>query len=342
MTSKRKDDHIRLALEQDWGYNSFDEMELIHSSLPELDLAEIDLSTHFAGQDFPYPFYINAMTGGSERGKAINQKLSQVAAATGLLFVTGSYSAALKNPADDSYAVKQDWPKLRLATNIGLDKPVSAGQQAVKELEPLFLQVHVNLMQELLMPEGERTFKNWKGNLAAYARELSVPVVLKEVGFGMDVKTMQTAYELGIRTVDLSGRGGTSFAYIENRRGGNRSYLNDWGQSTLQALVAAQPLRNQLEILVSGGVRHPLDMVKALVLGVKGVGLSRTMLELVESHSVEEVIAIVNGWKEDLRLIMCALNCKTIEDLTKVPYLFYGKLKEGAEQVGHFQRKDSV
>ena len=115
----------------------------------------------------------------------------------------------------------------------------------------------------------------------------------------MDLATIETAYDLGIRTVDLSGRGGTSFAYIENRRGGNRDYLNDWGQSTLQALLNAQPMMDKMDILVSGGVRQPLDMVKAFVLGAKAVGLSRTMLELIETYSVDEVITIVNGWKED-------------------------------------------
>ena len=94
MTTNRKDEHIRYALEQKSSYNSFDEVELIHSSLPLYDLDEIDLSTEFAGRKWDFPFYINAMTGGSEKGKEINQKLAQVAEACGILFVTGSYSAA--------------------------------------------------------------------------------------------------------------------------------------------------------------------------------------------------------------------------------------------------------
>ena len=101
---------------------------------------------------------------------------------------------------------------------------------------------------------------------------MSVPVVLKEVGFGMDLKTIETAYDLGIKTFDISGRGGTSFAYIENQRGDNRSYLNDWGQTTVQSLLNAQSMVDKVEILASGGVRHPLDMVKCLVLGAKAVG----------------------------------------------------------------------
>ncbi|GGE35440.1 type 2 isopentenyl-diphosphate Delta-isomerase [Streptococcus himalayensis] len=335
MSEQRKDQHIQYALEQKWGYNSFDDIELIHRSLPLYDLAEIDMSTHFAGRDWEFPFYINAMTGGSEKAGTINQKLAQLAEACGLLFVTGSYSAALKNPQDVSYDVREGHPNLLLATNIGLDKPYQAAQRAIKAMNPLFLQVHVNVMQELLMPEGERSFAHWTNHLKDYVAQSPIPLILKEVGFGMDVKSMELAHELGIRTVDLSGRGGTSFAAIENRRGGNRNYLNDWGQTTVQALLNAQALMDKLEILASGGVRHPLDMVKALVLGAKGVGLSRTILELVETKPLEEVMTIVEGWKEDIRLIMCALGCKSIAELHQVPYLLYGRLAQARLENNH-------
>lgn len=99
----------------------------------------------------------------------------------------------------------------------------------------------------------------------------------------MDVNSIKLAHDLGIQTFDISGRGGTSFAYIENQRGGDRSYLNDWGQTTVQCLLNAQGLMDQVEILASGGVRHPLDMIKCFVLGARAVGLSRTVLELVEN-----------------------------------------------------------
>lgn len=219
-----------------------------------------------------------------------------------------------------------------LATNIGIDKPYELGLQTIHEMQPIFLQVHVNLMQELLMPEGEREFRQWKENLADYATKMPAPVILKEVGFGMDLKTIEMAHKLGIKTVDISGRGGTSFAYIENQRGHNRSYLDEWGQSTVQTLLNAQPMIDKIEILASGGVRHPLDIIKCLVLGAKAVGVSRAILELVEKYSVEEVITIINGWKDDLRLIMCALNCKTIAELRQVDYLLYGKLNEANQK----------
>ena len=326
--TNRKDDHIKYALKYQSHYNSFDDIELIHSSLPKYNVNDIDLSTHFAGQSFEFPFYINAMTGGSEKGKAVNHKLAQVAQATGIVMVTGSYSAALKNDEDDSYPTTDLYPDLKLATNIGLDKPVPAAESTVKAMNPIFLQVHVNVMQELLMPEGEREFHMWRSHLKEYVDNIQCPLILKEVGFRMDLQSIKDAYDIGITTVDISGRGGTSFAYIENQRGRDRSYLNTWGQTTAQSLINAQSMMDKMDILASGGIRHPLDMVKCLVLGAKAVGLSRTVLELVERYPVDDVIAILNSWKEDLRMIMCALNCKKITDLRQVNYILYGQLKE--------------
>lgn len=326
--TNRKDDHIKYALKYQSPYNSFDDIELIHSSLPKYNVNDIDLSTHFAGQSFEFPFYINAMTGGSEKGKAVNHKLAQVAQATGIVMVTGSYSAALKNDEDDSYPTTDLYPDLKLATNIGLDKPVPAAESTVKAMNPIFLQVHVNVMQELLMPEGEREFHMWRSHLKEYVDNIQCPLILKEVGFGMDLQSIKDAYDIGITTVDISGRGGTSFTYIENQRGRDRSYLNTWGQTTAQSLINAQSMMDKMDILASGGIRHPLDMVKCLVLGAKAVGLSRTVLELVERYPVDDVIAILNSWKEDLRMIMCALNCKKITDLRQVNYILYGQLKE--------------
>ncbi|HGD0809034.1 TPA: type 2 isopentenyl-diphosphate Delta-isomerase [Streptococcus agalactiae] len=326
--TNRKDDHIKYALKYQSSYNSFDDIELIHSSLPKYNVNDIDLSTHFAGQSFEFPFYINAMTGGSEKGKAVNHKLAQVAQATGIVMATGSYSAALKNDEDDSYPTTDLYPDLKLATNIGLDKPLPAAESTVKAMNPIFLQVHVNVMQELLMPEGEREFHMWRSHLKEYVDNIQCPLILKEVGFGMDLQSIKDAYDIGITTVDISGRGGTSFAYIENQRGRDRSYLNTWGQTTAQSLINAQSMMDKMDILASGGIRHPLDMVKCLVLGAKAVGLSRAVLELVERYPVDDVIAILNSWKEDLRMIMCALNCKKITDLRQVNYILYGQLKE--------------
>lgn len=324
--SNRKNDHVKYALSYQSSYNSFDDVELVHSSLPRHDLAAIDLRTEFAGRQWDYPFYINAMTGGSREAKMINEKLAQVAEACGIVMVSGSYSAAIQNPLDDSYPKRSSSPNLLLGANIGLDKPYDWAFKTIRELEPLFLQVHINLMQELLMPEGERSFVHWEKNLVEYVQNVPIPLILKEVGFGMDRQTILRARQMGIRCFDISGRGGTNFSHIENQRGGNRDYLDHWGQTTVQTLLNIQDLTSEVDILASGGVRNPLDMVKALVLGAKAVGLSKVVLELVETRRVSEVIDIVKGWQDDLRLIMCALNCPKIADLRRVDYILHGRL----------------
>lgn len=332
-TSNRKDEHIFYALNQENNYNSFDDIELIHSSLPKYDLDEIDLSTSFAGKTYEFPFYINAMTGGSTKSKEINRKLSKVANDTGILFVTGSYSPALKNESDDSFSVtREENKKLLLATNIGIDKNYKAGLKAINDLNPLFLQVHVNLMQELLMTEGSRNFIEWENNLKEIVENITIPIVLKEVGFGMDVNTIKKAISLGVKTFDISGRGGTSFSYIENARSKNGdNYLNDWGQTTVVSLIRAidylktNELSDKIEILASGGVRNPLDIIKALVLGAKGVGISRVMLQIIEENNIDESIKIIEHWKVMCKKIMCALNVKSIDELKNVETIFYGK-----------------
>ena len=330
----RKDDHIKYALEHRSNYNSFDDVELIHSSIPKYNLDEIDLSTHFANHDFEFPFFINAITGGSENAKKINQKLAKVANECNLLFVTGSYSAALKNSDDDSFnIVKKENPDLQLATNIGIDKNYTAGIAAIKALNPLFLQVHVNLMQELIMPEGSRNFNEWENNLKKFVQNIEIPIILKEVGFGMTEDTIKQGIRLGIKTFDISGRGGTSFAFIENmRRENSLDYLNNWGQTTVSCLLNLKDYTDKVEIIASGGVRNPLDMIKCLVLGAKAVGLSRTILELAVKYDVENIIKIVENWKTECKMIMCALNVKNIKELQNTKYVLYGKTLEFSMQ----------
>ena len=330
----RKDDHIKYALEHESDYNSFDDVELIHSSIPKYNLDEIDLSTYFASHDFEFPFFINAITGGSENAKKINQKLAKVANECNLLFVTGSYSAALKNSDDDSFKiVKKENPDLQLATNIGIDKNYTAGIAAIKALNPLFLQVHVNLMQELIMPEGSRNFNEWENNLKEFVQNIKIPIILKEVGFGMTEDTIKQGIGLGIKTFDISGRGGTSFAFIENmRRKNSLDYLNNWGQTTVSCLLNLKDYTDKVEIIASGGVRNPLDMIKCLVLGAKAVGLSRTILELAVKYDVESIIKIVENWKTECKMIMCALNTKNIKELQNTKYVLYGKTLEFSTQ----------
>ena len=179
------------------------------------------------------------------------------------------------------------------------------------------------------MPEGSRNFNEWENNLREFVQNIEIPIILKEVGFGMTEDTIKQGIKLGIKTFDISGRGGTSFAFIENmRRENSLDYLNNWGQTTVSCLLNLKDYTDKLEIIASGGVRNPLDMIKCLVLGAKAIGLSRTILKLVVKYDVESIIKIVENWKTECKMIMCALNAKNIKELQNTKYVLYGKTLE--------------
>ena len=179
------------------------------------------------------------------------------------------------------------------------------------------------------MVEGSRNFGEWEHNLQKFVQNINIPIVLKEVGFGMTESTVKKGIELGIKTFDISGRGGTSFAFIENmRRENGLHYLDNWGQTTVSCLLNLKNYVDKVEVIASGGVRNPLDIVKSLVLGAKAVGISKVILELVVKYEVEKVIEIVENWKNECRMIMCALNANNIEELRNVKYILYGKTLE--------------
>lgn len=58
------------------------------------------------------------------------------------------------------------------------------------------------------MPEGDRDFTMWLKNIETLVREMEVPVIVKEVGFGMSRETVAQMASVGVKTIDVSGTGG--------------------------------------------------------------------------------------------------------------------------------------
>ena len=235
-----------------------------------------------------YPIYINAMTGGSEWTKQINEKLAVVARETGLAMAVGSTHAALRNPkmAESFSIARQTNPEGIIFSNVGADVPVDKAVEAVSLLDAQALQIHVNAPQELVMPEGNREFSTWLDNVAAIVQRVDVPVIIKEVGFGMSKELYKDLIDVGVTYVDVSG--GTNFVTIENERRSNKDmdYLANWGQSTVESLLESSAYQDSLNVFASGGVRTPLDVVKSLALGAKAVGMSRPFLNQVENGGI--------------------------------------------------------
>ncbi len=197
------------------------------------------------------------------------------------------------------------------------------------------LQIHLNAPQELVMPEGDRQFSQWLSLLEKTIASVAVPIVVKEVGFGMSRETIQQLLAIGVQTIDVAGSGGTSFTQIENARRKKRelAYLDTFGQSTVISFAGSKRDPTTLTRIASGGVRDAYDIFKALCLGADSVGLSATILVLLLSKGKEETIATLQSWKEQLQLLYTMAGQTSTKDLTKVQLIFLALSKSGVKHV---------
>ena len=336
---QRKNEHVEIAMAQgDATISDFDEIRFVHHSIPNVDVDDIDLTSQLKDFTLDQPLYINAMTGGSEWTKQINEKLAVIARETGIAMAVGSTHAALRNSKmASSFSIVRDTnPDGIIFSNVGADVPVDKAVESVKLLDAQALQVHVNAPQELVMPEGNRTFSTWMENLAQIVSRVDVPVIVKEVGFGMSKETIKSLNEIGVRYVDVSGRGGTNFVDIENERRTYKDmdYLGLWGQTTVESLLESASYQQDMDILASGGVRTPLDAVKCLALGASAVGMSRPFLNQVENYGITETLNYTEQFTDHMKKIMTMLDVKTIKDLKQTQMVFSHKLQSWIEQRG--------
>lgn len=332
LRSKRKDQHVKHVLKQTQSMNNdFDLVHLIHQSLPKYNLTDVDLSTKFGDIHWQTPIYINAMTGGSEWTRSINEKLALVAKSTGMPMALGSMHASVKNSAlKDTFRIARDVnPDGFLMANVGADVSVEGALTAIELINADALQIHINVAQELVMPEGDRSFDTWLSNIENIVEQASVPVIVKEVGFGMSFETIQQLIDLGVEYIDVSGKGGTNFAMIENlrRKHQEMDYLSSWGQSTAVSLIESMSFQNQVSVLASGGVQTPLDAVKCLALGANAVGISKTVLDKIMNDGVDSTIAYIDDFIYQMKKISVLINANNIKGVQSAPYYLDPKLE---------------
>lgn len=336
LTQQRKDDHVNLALEQQakLTHSAFDDIRFIHHSFSNVDYQSINISTQWADTQHALPFYINGMTGGTAYTKQFNNLLSQLAHETGLPMASGSVSVALSEPqVKDSFTIiRKNNPNGFVMANLGAHHNLENAKRAVDLLSANALQIHLNTPQEVVMPEGDRDFSMWQENIQDIVENLGVPVIVKEVGFGMSRKTMDELVTLGVKNIDVSGRGGTNFVNIENDRRDSIDFslLGEWGQTTPESLLESLSHQSEVNILASGGIRDYYDIVKSLALGAKAAGLSGKFLATVHEHGLDTAIQTVHDWTEAITKMLLLLNCQNIEDLQQTQLLINGPLREFA------------
>jgi isopentenyl-diphosphate Delta-isomerase len=328
--SERKWDHIRLALKTTNEHqNSFEDITFVHRSLPNTSLAQINLSTKIGELLLSSPIFINAMTGGGgTRTSKINQNLAMVAKETGLAMAVGSQMAAIKDSNEkESYrVVRRVNPDGIVIGNLGWEASVDQAKQAVEMVEANALQIHLNAVQELTMPEGDRDFNGALSRIEAIVNSVEVPVIVKEVGFGMGQETVKTLASIGITAVDVGGFGGTNFAKIENERRKEQSlsFFNQWGIPTAVSIVEAKNCQYPITVIGSGGIRTSLEIAKAISIGASGVGMAGVFLKTLLEDGVDTLIKKINVLHQELSIIMTALGASNLDELQSVPVIFRG------------------
>ncbi len=323
-------DHINYALTTGQGTGAmFDDVRFVHQALPGLGVADIDLRPETGDLNLKSPVFINAMTGGGgEHTEKLNAILARAARETGMAMAVGSQMSAIKDPSERASfkTVRKENPDGIIFSNLGSEASLEQAREAVEIIEANALQIHLNVVQELTMPEGDRNFKGALDRIQLIADSIDVPVIVKETGFGISYETAVKLAGTKISAIDVSGYGGTNFAKIENeRRAKKLAYFQEWGIPTAAAIIEVRQAFPST-VLASGGIRDAQDMVKAFLLGADAAGLAGTFLKVAVEEGESALIRNVAELHEDLAMMMTALGAQSIRELQKCPAVLSGEL----------------
>jgi isopentenyl-diphosphate delta-isomerase len=349
----RKAHHLALALSsgsQSGRDPGWDDVHLVPASLPELSIDEIDLSTTLLGHRLAAPVVLAPMTGGYRDASRINAVLGEAAEHLGLAVGVGSQRAALlaTELAPTFAAVRERAPTAPVFANIGacqlVDQPGSPalGREDIRRVIDMVradvLSVHLNVVQELLQPGGDRHTARLTRAIAAVVDWSTVPVLVKETGAGMSRESAGLLAAIGVAAIDVGGAGGTSFARIEGARAARvgddrRAELGrvfaDWGLPTASSVLEVRG--TGLPVVATGGVRTGLDAAKALAIGAVAVGVGRVAIEAAVLGT-EQLVARLEQLLEELRLAMLLTGSRTPADLRRSPPVLTGFTAEWVRQ----------
>ena len=332
-TQQRKKEHLELCLDPAASAYPFgtglDQYSFIHNALPELDIAEIDLSTSFLGTALRAPLLISSMTGGFDLAKKVNRNLALAAQSLGLAMGVGSQRVALEEfTAAASFQVRDVAPDILLFANLGAVQlnygyGIEQCRRAVEMIEADGLILHLNVLQEAVQPEGNRNFKGLTEKITTICRELEVPVMAKEVGSGISAEVAVRLKKAGVKAIDVAGMGGTSWYAVEAKRAARKGDPGDdafgtWGIPTDEALIMVHKVAPDLELVASGGIRSGLDVAKAVALGADLCGIGQPLLSPA-LESPEQVIKFLQGVIYGIQVAMLCVGAVDLAALRKAP-----------------------
>lgn len=316
---KRKADHIRINLEEDVAFKQLttglEKYFFMHQALPELDLAKINTQTQIFGKKLNTPLLISSMTGGTAEAQAINLTLAEAAQEVGMAMGLGSQRAAIEDERlADTFRVRAVAPDIPLFANLGAVQlnygyGLDHCQRAVDMVEADALILHFNAIQEAVQPEGDGNFAGLLGKIEAICRQLPVPVIAKEVGWGFSREAARQLADAGVAAIDVAGAGGTSWSQVEMHRAPTARHARvagafiDWGIPTAVSIQYCRQATN-LPIIASGGIKNGIDVAKCIALGARLVGFAGDFLRAAHTGGVDGLVELAHTITDELRITM--------------------------------------
>jgi len=327
--NQRKADHIKINLEQDVRSaltNGFEKYGFVHEALPELDLNRVNATINLFGKNLNAPLLVSSMTGGTSEAETINLRLAEAAQECGSAMGVGSQRAAIEHPEQEStFQVRRVAPDILLFANLGVAQfnygyGVDQCRKAVDMIQADALILHLNPLQEAVQDAGDVNFEGLAKKIEAVCKKLEVPVIAKEVGWGISERSAKLLADCGVSVIDVAGAGGTSWSQVEMYRAPDEftrqlaAAFVGWGIPTAEAILNVKKAAPNMTIFASGGLKDGLDVAKSIALGATLGGMAGQFLKAA-AISTENVVATMKLLKRQIEVAMFACGAEKLGEL---------------------------
>ncbi|MBK9927007.1 MAG: type 2 isopentenyl-diphosphate Delta-isomerase [Anaerolineales bacterium] len=337
---QRKADHIKINLEQDVRSaltTGLENYHFTHEALPELDLNRIDTTLNLFGKRLAAPILISSMTGGTEEAGEINQRLAEAAQEVGVAMGVGSQRAALEHPEQTlTFSItRKVAPDILLFANLGAVQfnygyTIDHCRRALDMIEADALILHLNPLQEAVQDAGDVNFAGLAKKIEEVCKEIEVPVIAKEVGWGISEKTAKLLADCGVSAIDVAGAGGTSWSQVEMHRAPDEftrqlaATFVGWGIPTSDSILNVKKAVPDMTIFASGGIKDGLDIAKCIALGATLGGMAGQFLKAA-AVSTEKAVEMMKLTKRQIEVTMFAAGVEKLESLKNEKLVNYSE-----------------
>lgn len=328
---QRKADHIQINLEKDVRSaltTGLEKYHFVHEALPEINLDDVDTSLTLFGKRLDVPTLVSSMTGGTPQAGTINRRLAEAAQATRTAMGVGSQRAALEHPEQaKTFQVRKYAPDILLFANLGAVQlnygyMLDECRRAVDMIEADALYLHLNPLQEAVQPGGNTNFKGLAKRIEGICKKLEVPVIAKEVGWGISERTAKLLANCGISAIDVAGAGGTSWSQVEMHRAPDEftrelaATFVGWGIPTAESILNVKKAVPKMIIFASGGIKDGLDIAKCIALGATLGGMAGNFLKAA-AISTEKAVEMMKLTKRQIEVTMFAAGVNNLSKMKK-------------------------